>query len=48
MKLPEDPVFSTGVSSFSNANNFVFDRLKAETKTDLKSSSRPVLKLVLY
>jgi hypothetical protein len=48
------PLLVHGVSSFSNANIIVLDRLIAETKTDLKSVSdlkllsSPVLKPVLY
>jgi hypothetical protein len=35
--------FSTGVDPLPNANIYVLDQLKAETKTDLESTTCPLL-----
>jgi hypothetical protein len=48
LNLPEDPVFSTGVGPFSNANIFVLDQHIAEFKTDLKFSTSPLLSPILH
>ncbi len=46
--IPEDPAFSTGVDPFSNANIYALDQLLAETKTDLESTTCPLLSLILH
>jgi hypothetical protein len=42
------PLLVPGVGPFSNANIFVQDQLIAETQTDLKYSTCPLLDPVLY
>jgi len=49
-KLLEDPAYSLvpGVGPFSNANIYVLDQHIAETKTDLESTTCPLLSSILH
>ncbi len=46
--LPEDPAFSIGGRSLSNANIFVLDQFMTVTKADFKISTCALLNLVLH
>ena len=42
------PLLVPGVDPFSNANIYVLDQLKAETETDLESTTCPLLSPILH
>ena len=47
-KYWKTPLLVPGVDPFSNANIYALDQLIAETKTDLESTTCPILSLILH